>query len=207
MITRTADLGKARRFEDADHRVWLKMAFAVGISQARRVTGLDADDIRGAAALGLAKAMRQFDPTRNVRPHTYAVGLVRLAVREFVRERDHVSRHRRQQLNAGAVPQPWEEGRPLSLDYIVVHDNDPLRAGETIEDDRPGPEVLALERVEHTALWSVVETLPEREQFVVERYYVHEEPFRVIGKALGVSESRVSQLHGQALKRLRSYLS
>ncbi len=49
-----------------------------------------------------------------------------------------------------------------------------------------------------------IKKLPEREQLILSLYYWDELTFREIGEILGVSESRVSQLHSQALLRLKS---
>jgi RNA polymerase sigma factor for flagellar operon FliA len=57
-----------------------------------------------------------------------------------------------------------------------------------------------------TALIKAIEDLPEREQKVMALYYQEELNLREIGEILGVSESRVCQLHGQAVTRLRSRL-
>jgi RNA polymerase sigma factor for flagellar operon FliA len=51
-----------------------------------------------------------------------------------------------------------------------------------------------------------VDKLPERERLVVALYYFEGLTFREIGKVLGVSESRVYQLHTQAMTRLRSFM-
>ncbi len=51
-----------------------------------------------------------------------------------------------------------------------------------------------------------IENLPEREKVVMGLYYEEELNFREIGETLGVSESRVCQLHSQAIARLRSQL-
>jgi len=48
-----------------------------------------------------------------------------------------------------------------------------------------------------------VEQLPERERFVVGLYYVEQLTMKDIARILNVSETRVSQLHAQAVKRLR----
>lgn len=52
-----------------------------------------------------------------------------------------------------------------------------------------------------------VDRLPERERLVIALYYFEGLTFKEIGKVLGVSESRVYQLHTQAMGRLRGYLS
>ncbi|MFP5344897.1 MAG: sigma-70 family RNA polymerase sigma factor, partial [Gammaproteobacteria bacterium] len=55
-------------------------------------------------------------------------------------------------------------------------------------------------------LADLVENLPERERLVIALYYNEELNLREIGEVLGVTESRVSQIHGQALLRLRARL-
>jgi RNA polymerase sigma factor for flagellar operon FliA len=51
-----------------------------------------------------------------------------------------------------------------------------------------------------------VDRLPERERLVVALYYFEGLTFKEIGKVLGVSESRVYQLHTQAMTRLRTFM-
>lgn len=55
-----------------------------------------------------------------------------------------------------------------------------------------------------TILIAAIEALPEREQLVMSLYYDEELNLREIGEVLGVSESRVCQLHSQAVARVRS---
>jgi len=57
-----------------------------------------------------------------------------------------------------------------------------------------------------TSLIKAIEDLPEREQKVMALYYQEELNLREIGEILGVSESRVCQLHSQAVTRLRAKL-
>ena len=56
-------------------------------------------------------------------------------------------------------------------------------------------------------LAQAIATLPEREQLVLSLYYTEELNLKEIGQVIGVSESRVSQIHTQAALRLRSRLS
>ncbi|MEC5396597.1 RNA polymerase sigma factor FliA [Uliginosibacterium sp. H1] len=58
-----------------------------------------------------------------------------------------------------------------------------------------------------TALVNAIEDLPEREKMVMGLYYEEDLNLREIGEVLGVSESRVCQLHSQAIARLRSRIS
>lgn len=57
------------------------------------------------------------------------------------------------------------------------------------------------------ALANAISGLPERERLVVALYYDEELNLREIGQVLGVSESRVCQIHSQAAMRLRARLS
>ena len=52
-----------------------------------------------------------------------------------------------------------------------------------------------------------IEALPEREKMVLTLYYQEELNLKEIGAVLEVGESRVSQLHSQAIKRLRAKLA
>jgi RNA polymerase sigma factor FliA len=73
-------------------------------------------------------------------------------------------------------------------------------------DQRPTPfESLADERL-RTALVQAIGELPEREKLLMSLYYEQELNLREIGEVLGVTESRVCQLHSQAVARLRSRL-
>ncbi len=72
--------------------------------------------------------------------------------------------------------------------------------------NRPGPlEILEDERFRRK-LVQAIGALPEREKVVMGLYYEKEMNLKEIGEILGVSESRVCQLHGQAVARLRSRL-
>jgi RNA polymerase sigma factor for flagellar operon FliA len=79
---------------------------------------------------------------------------------------------------------------------------------DTIEDESgPDPEVtLELSEVKE-ALAEAISDLPEREKLVVTLYYYEELTLREIGEVLGVTESRVSQLHTKAILRLKAHLS
>jgi RNA polymerase sigma factor FliA len=79
---------------------------------------------------------------------------------------------------------------------------------DTIEDEAgPDPEI-SLEVTEvKEALAEAISELPEREKLVVTLYYYEELTLREIGEVLGVTESRVSQLHTKAILRLKAHLS
>jgi RNA polymerase sigma factor for flagellar operon FliA len=71
-------------------------------------------------------------------------------------------------------------------------------------DQHPDPLQLLLDENQRLALIAAIESLPEREKKVMGLYYEQDMNLREIGEILGVSESRVCQLHSQAIVRLRS---
>ncbi|MBV1776751.1 RNA polymerase sigma factor FliA [Burkholderiaceae bacterium DAT-1] len=85
-----------------------------------------------------------------------------------------------------------DEDSPHLLDALVSEDEGPLEILSNVDF--------------HKALVSAIETLPEREQLVMALHYDEELNLKEIGAVLNVSESRVCQLHSQAVARLRTRL-
>jgi RNA polymerase sigma factor for flagellar operon FliA len=79
---------------------------------------------------------------------------------------------------------------------------------DTIEDtDAPDPQSSLAQTEMKEALADAIARLPEREKLVVTLYYYEELTLREIGEVLGVTESRVSQLHTKAILRLKARLA
>ena len=79
---------------------------------------------------------------------------------------------------------------------------------DTIEDPHsvePGGEIEKTELKE--LIGESIASLPEREKLVITLYYYEELTLREIGEVLGVTESRVSQLHTKAILRLKARLA
>ncbi|MGD0766505.1 MAG: sigma-70 family RNA polymerase sigma factor, partial [Dehalococcoidia bacterium] len=76
-------------------------------------------------------------------------------------------------------------------------------------DDDPSidPDQVAQQTMVKTKLQQAVSNLPERERIIVQLYYIESRSLKSIGKALGISESRASQLRQRALRRLRAALN
>ena len=92
--------------------------------------------------------------------------------------------------------------RIFSLDQ-AEEDGHPLNMG--VDDAEP----LAIMQQEgfQVALVKCISELPEREQMIMSLYYNDELNLKEIGQVLDISESRVCQIHGQALSRIRAKLS
>jgi RNA polymerase sigma factor for flagellar operon FliA len=85
-----------------------------------------------------------------------------------------------------------DDGNDTFLDRYAVDDDDPLKS--------------LLDTDFRQAVIDAIDALPPREKMLMGLYYEEELNLKEIGAVMGVSESRVSQLHTQAVARLRTYL-
>jgi RNA polymerase sigma factor FliA len=91
--------------------------------------------------------------------------------------------------------------------WTVSSGGDRVALIDTIEDtEGPEPQSALAETEMKEALGEAISRLPEREKVVVTLYYYEELTLREIGEVLGVTESRVSQLHTKAILRLKARL-
>ena len=197
---------------------------------------VDIDDLMGAGMLGLLDAVEKFDPAKGVLFKTYAEMRVRGAMLDSLRDLDWAPRSmRRRAREVEAAYAEAERSRGTASDSdvagilgISVKEFHTLLGeirGLTItgfnssKEDENGPAELVpadagqtpmalYERADiQTRLAGAVERLPTRERQVVSLYYVEELTMKEIGAVLGVTESRVSQIHTQAVIRLRAWLA
>ena len=91
--------------------------------------------------------------------------------------------------------------------WTVSAGGDQVALIDTIEDTQgPEPQSALAQTEMREALGESIARLPEREKLVVTLYYYEELTLREIGEVLGVTESRVSQLHTKAILRLKARL-
>ena len=97
----------------------------------------------------------------------------------------------------------------LSLDEIMENQPHlrpkPMKSGQDVSYKNPAD---ALEQAEiQQMIAQAIEQLPEREKHIIALYYQEDLTLREIGEVLGVTESRICQVHAQAISRLHGYLS
>ncbi|MDH5822781.1 RNA polymerase sigma factor FliA [Luteimonas sp. RD2P54] len=201
---------------------------------ARLPASVEVDDLIQAGMIGLIEASRSYDADQGASFETYASIRIRGSMIDEIRRGDWVPRsvHRRAREAASAVRRIEQEtGRAASAqevasrmemplpDYLRLLENaargqvlsldshiDDHGEVETCARGGPTPE-QTLERSEFgRELAGAIGQLPEREQLVLSLYYEQEMNLKEIGAVLGVSESRVCQIHGQAVLRLRGRL-
>jgi RNA polymerase sigma factor for flagellar operon FliA len=202
---------------------------------ARLPASVDVDDLIQAGFIGLTQAARHFSASGGASFETFASIRIRGAMIDEIRQGDWAPRsvHRRARAAAEAIrsieqatgreASATEVARALGLsaeEYARLSEDAArapvLRLHEGGEGEHallaaadPADEPLA--RVQHEAFRQAmavaIGALPERERQVMALYYQDELNLKEIGAVLGVTESRVCQIHGQALLRLRSRLA
>lgn len=204
--------------------------------KSRLPPSVQTDDLIQAGMIGLLEACRNYDANQGASFETYAGIRIRGAMLDEIRKSDWAPRslHRKMRQVAEAIRViEAKEGRDardaevaerlgLSLDayHRILQDAsghkvfsfEDLTAGnesfsEGICDFGRGPaDDLVMEEFKG-ALATVIASLPERERLVMSLYYDEELNLREIGAVLNVSESRVCQIHSQALLRLKARMS
>ncbi len=172
---------------------------------------VDHDDLIGAGMLGLLDAVDKFDPLKGVMFKTYAEMRVRGAMLDSLRDLDWAPRSLRAVILGISMAQFQSllgELRGLTITGLDLGDED--EDGQTLKylpQDAAHSPLAIFERTEvREFMTTAIERLPQRERQVVALYYVEELTMKEIGATLGVTESRVSQIHTQAVLRLRAWL-
>ena len=94
----------------------------------------------------------------------------------------------------------------VSLDDVLGLDDGTVLREETVSDDSLSALDIIEQEEEVNMVVRSLQKLPERERLLLSLYYYEGLTLKEIGKVLGVTESRVSQLHGRALSLLRAEL-
>ncbi len=192
--------------------------------------GLDPEDLVQAGMIDLLEAIRGYDGDRGTPFASYAGLRIHGAMMDEIRRVLWAPRsvfHKARQVNQAVQKMQNESGRRVTTRELAGHLGlgvdecatlvtqaqartvtavDPAQVAEP-EDPSEGPfDHLQRERfAEHLA--DAAAALPSRERRILHLYYVRELKLREIGELLGLTESRVCQLHKQAVAGLRRRLA
>jgi len=207
---------------DAARRIALRIA--------RRCPGwIPREDLVAAAMLGLTEAAERYDVHRNEPFLAFAEKRIRGSVLDELRRGDIMPRRVRQlarkigrtivELECALGRAPLDEeiaatlGVPLDeykteleqLVHVTVNSLD-LDHVSTDDPDELTPEDSAARSEAVRRVRSVLPKLEPRDVVLLALYYNEEQTYQEIGHVLGVTTSRVCQLHGRAIARLRAEL-
>ncbi len=194
---------------------------------------VELDDLVAMGMLGLLEAADRFDPGRGEKFDAFAEFRIRGAMLDGLRSRDSLSRDMRRvstELKRASADLVNQLGREPSEGEIATHmglsveqvrvrrnklsgwsvvgfdDAGPAFLEQTADDGVADPCEAAARRETFGQMVDHIEMLPEKLQQVLALYYCEDLNLKEIGHVLGVTESRVCQLHGEATKRLRASL-
>lgn len=203
---------------------------------AKLPASVQVEDLMQAGMIGLLDAISHFDENQGAQFETYASQRIRGAMLDELREIDWVPRSVRKnargienaiatlQQQLGHAPTEQEIADAMGVElaeyqsmladarghqlvyYEDFHndDGDPIELN--LADGRPNPFETLQDQGMRRALIEAIDELPEREKLMMAMYYQEDLNLKEIGVVLGVSESRVCQIHSQAVMRLRSKL-
>ncbi len=210
--------------------------FVAGRVGAGLPSSVDPGDLVSAGVFGLIDAVERFDPARGVKFETFAVPRIRGAIFDGLRAMDWVPRSvrsRAREVETAFNELEMRLGRSPNDDELADHlhisqtefqrwlasigsttvgplDRALLAGAEPrpISGEGPLSPALVVEEGEVRRLVRhEVRRLPEREKLVLSLYYDEGLTLAEIGGVLGVTESRVSQIHTKAVLHLRARLS
>lgn len=196
---------------------------------------IDIEDIMSQGVIGLIRAIDTYDPKRGVKFKTYAFYKIKGAILDELRALDWKSTRVEEKMRLletvyskleerlGRLPTEEEvaaelgmkkakfyklldETRAPQLLYLDLQEQEELRLHDTISS--PEPNILCVIQDEEIKekLVETINKLPEREKLLITLYYYEDLTYKEIAKVIGVSESRVCQLHTEVLLYLKKVL-
>ena len=200
--------------------------YVAGRLRTRMPESVDQDDLVSDGVLGLIDAIERFEPARGLSFQTFAVPRIRGSIIDGMRAMDFVPRSVRDKLRVvqranvalaerlGRAPEDTEVASEIGLPVQQLRDlSRQANSNHANLDDFDLADELssaADHRVEqgdvNASLMRVVDQLVERDQVVIALYYFEGLTLAEIGQVLGVTESRISQVHRRVTETLRKKL-
>lgn len=195
----------------------------------------DPNDLVSAGIIGLMDALERYDPAKGSSFKNYASYRIRGAIMDEIRSMDWVPYSTREKArkigqamqkleqNSDKTPDEQDMANALGISLGKYHETllevsrmtltlleetlyngDESNAAENSSINSPEAELVQAETVSEVG--EAIENLPKKERLVVTLYYFEEMTMKEIGGSLGITESRVCQIHSSAILRLHSRL-
>jgi RNA polymerase sigma factor for flagellar operon FliA len=195
----------------------------------RLSANVEVDDLIQEGMTGLLDALKRYKPQPNLSFEVYAKTRIRGAIYDSCRQNDVLPRHQRDQLSAleratrsleqklGRAPEEEEIATEagLSLDeYFAAMGNmvnlmplDELPENLMPADGNQDPMQNVTMKQLGLQIEHALRILPKKEQLIMSLHYQEELAFKDIAQVLQLTPGRVSQLHSQAMVRIRAHLT
>lgn len=205
-----------------------KIRFLALRLKARLPRSVELSELISAGTLGLMEALGKFQAQMGIRFETYAESRVRGAMLDELRRLDWFPRSLRQRVRVldeamrvmehelGRLPTEEELAERTGMAQRDVREGlealqnqfwislDAIKDSvNAVPSETSGPYAATAMRELAERVAPLVETLTPREKLVISLYYTDELNMRETAEVMGITEGRVSQLHSQALLRLR----
>ena len=200
--------------------------YVAGRLRTRMPDTVEQDDLVSDGVLGLMDAIDRFEPARGLSFQTFAVPRIRGSIIDGMRSMDFVPRSVRDKLRnvqrthatleerLGRAPMDTEVAHEMNIPVQQLRDlSRQANSNHANLDDFDLADELS-QAADHmieqgdvnASLMRVVDQLAERDQVIIALYYFEGLTLAEIGQVLGVTESRVSQVHRRATITLREKL-
>lgn len=204
----------------------------IAIKMARDLPAcVDSDDLFSMGFLGLMDAAEKFDPTRGVKFDTYAEFRIRGAILDELRKQDWVPRSARDRMDAvqaateavetrtgkrpNSIEVSQEMGMPLTKFHEMMRDlgnqtlvnlEDMPEGFEREDSSLPDPFREVVRKEAKAVVGRMLQELPEQDRMVLNFYYYRGLNLKEIATIIGVTESRISQIHTRAVMTLKNQI-
>lgn len=196
---------------------------------------VDLDDLIQEGVIGLLQSYERYDPTHGATFYTYALTRIKGSMLDYLRKidwlpkeirhlikkyEDFVYKHQDENFTDEEIAKELDvefsdiqkikysinKSQILELDnYLLNIGEDFIEAKERNNED--DPEISAYKEIMENQLKEHIKTLKEKEQLVLSLYYEKELTFKEIGEVIGVSESRISQIHSSIIIKLKKKMN
>jgi RNA polymerase sigma factor for flagellar operon FliA len=196
---------------------------------------VDLDDLIQEGVIGLLQSYERYDPTHGATFYTYALTRIKGSMLDYLRKidwlpkeirhlikkyEDFVYKHQDENFTDEEIAKELDvefsdiqkikysinKSQILELDnYLLNIGEDFIEAKERNNED--DPEISAYKEIMENQLKEQIKTLKEKEQLVLSLYYEKELTFKEIGEVIGVSESRISQIHSSIIIKLKKKMN
>jgi RNA polymerase sigma factor for flagellar operon FliA len=215
---------------DEDIKKYAPLVKKIAYQIASRLSAnIEVDDLIQEGMTGLLDALQRYKPQPNLSFEVYAKTRIRGAIYDSCRQNDVLPRHQRDQLTAleratrsleqtlGRAPEDHEiaQAAELSLEeyfaalgsMVNLMPLDELPENMMPAEHNVDPMQHLVIKQLGVSIEQVLKALPKKEQLVVSLHYQEELAFKDIASVLDLTPGRVSQLHAQAMVRIRAHIA